>query len=201
MHEENAHFGHELILGGQKSGKSRRAEQLAAAWLSADVFKPEALLIATAVAGDAEMQARIARHRLEREDRVPGLRCLELSDSSPAALADSIHTQTAEQRLVVVDCLTLWLTQKLMPLDPHVPALDESSLYAQEVQPLLEALKNARGPVVLVSNEIALGLVPLSAEVRRFVDVLGRLHQDVAAQCHRVCLMVAGMPLWVKGQA
>lgn len=188
------HTGCELILGGQRSGKSRCAEQRAAAWLAAGAVAGaprDALLIATATAGDAEMQERIARHRIDRAARVPALATLEV----PHALAEAIGRHSDAQRLIVVDCLTLWLTNLLMPLAGE--PLDDTALAAQQ-QALEDALAGSRGPVVLVSNEIGLGLAPMSPEARRFVDRLGHLHQRVAACCGSVTLMVAGIELTVK---
>lgn len=176
----------ELILGGQKSGKSRAAESRAAAWLATP--GREALLIATAIAGDAEMAARIARHQLDRAHRVPGLRTLE----EPRALAPVLRAHGEPHRLLIVDCLTLWLTNLLLPLDG--PALGASGVDAAAGE-LLDALRDCRGPVVLVSNEIGLGVAPMSAEARQFVDTLGSLHQRLAAACEPVTLMVAGRAL------
>ena len=176
----------ELILGGQKSGKSRAAESRAAAWLATP--GREALLIATAIAGDDEMAARITRHQADRARRMPGLRTLE----EPRALAPVLHAHGAPQRLLVVDCLTLWLTNLLLPL--HGPAFDAPAL-AAATDELIDALRASRGPVVLVSNEIGLGVSPMSAEARRFVDALGALHQRLAALCEPVTLMVAGRAL------
>lgn len=178
----------ELILGGQKSGKSRRAEGLARQWLQAS-HEHRALLIATARAGDDEMRDRIARHRRERAERVPGLATLE----EPLALAESLRAHSAAHTLLVVDCLTLWLTNLMMPAqgaatDPQAP-----------VQALLGAIATAPGPVVLVGNEIGLGVIPLGRETRAFVDALGGLNQAVASACERVSFMAAGLPLTLKG--
>ena len=183
---------HELILGGAKSGKSRAAEARAARWLATPGH--EALLIATARAGDAEMAARIARHRADRAARVPRLGCVEIG----AGLAEVIAAQAAPQRLLVVDCLTLWLTQLAMPLQG--PPADDAALQAA-IERLLQALRAAGGPEVCVSNEIGLGVLPLGAQTRRFVDALGLLHQALAACCTRVTLMVAGHELALKGAA
>ena len=188
-------LAHQLILGGQRSGKSRCAELRAAAWLAAcSGSDRSALLLATATAGDVEMTARIAQHRVDRAQRVPGLATLEV----PIDLVGAIATHSAPQRLLVVDCLTLWLTNLLMPL--HGAALDAAAL-AQLSDALAAALAQARGPVLFVSNEIGLGLVPMTREARRFVDELGRLHQRLGAICARVTLMVAGLELPVKGCA
>ena len=198
----------ELILGGQKSGKSGAAEARAAQWLAAgsvDGHAPEACLLATALAGDAEMAERIARHRTDRALRVPGLLTLEVGGPGgralaagvtvPAPLAEALRAASAPHRLLVVDCLTLWLTQLAMPLQ-GLPASAET--LAAATDGLVCAVQQACGPVVLVSNEIGLGVSPLSAEVRRFIDLQGRLHQQLAAACERVTLMVAGCALAIK---
>ena len=189
----------ELILGGQKSGKSRRAEQLAAAWLTHSPAH-RAVMIATAQAHDDEMRARIARHQRERAERVPGLAMIEAPHDVAAAIAGAGGAET----LRIVDCLTLWLTQQLMPLmrmegseSNEAPARSQSAQTAM----FLEAIERCPGPLVLVGNEIGLGVIPLGREVRAFVDALGQLNQQVAAACERVTLMVAGLPLTVKGVA
>lgn len=181
----------ELILGGQRSGKSRRAETLAADWLAAAPTH-RALLIATAQAWDDEMRERIARHQVDRAERVPGMVTVEES----SALADALRLGSEPQTLVVIDCLTLWLTHLTMPLDP-ADALDEVGVIAA-TESLCVAIASARGPVVLVGNEIGLGVIPLGREVRTFVDALGRLNQAVAACCERVTFMAAGLPLTLK---
>ncbi len=182
---------HELILGGQRSGKSRAAEVRAAAWLE----QPgrSAVLLATALAGDAEMRARISRHQADRTRRVPALLTIE----EPFELARALRQHSAPSRLVVIDCLTLWLTNLLMPMQGD--ALDDATL-SSATAALCEAFRCAPGPVLLVSNEIGLGLTPLTASARRFVDELGRLHQLVAQNCERVTLMVAGIEVPVKRQ-
>ena len=181
----------ELILGGQKSGKSRRAESLASAWL-AHSAQHRAVLVATAQPWDDEMRERIARHQQEREMRVPGLRTVE----EPLHLAAAVKAHSAPDTLLVVDCLTLWLTNWLMPAG--VPPQQE---FAAPRAALLQALDQAAGPVVLVGNEIGLGVIPLGREVRAFVDTLGSLNQDLARVCERVTLMAAGLPLTLKEAA
>ena len=185
----------ELILGGQKSGKSRRAELLARQWLDA-APDHQAVLIATAQPWDEEMRQRIARHQADRAERVPGMRTVE----EPIALAEAIRQHCNARTLLVVDCLTLWLTNLLMPADYEsngAPAPMDTTRAAS----LLIAIQEAAGPVVLVGNEIGLGVIPMGREVRAFVDALGRLNQDVAATCQRVTLMAAGLPLTLKGAA
>ena len=180
----------EFILGGQKSGKSRRAEALAVAWLHAEPRR-RAVLIATAQAGDSEMQQRIARHQRDRLQRVPRLQTVEESIDLAGALRAHSHADT----LVLVDCVTLWLTHALMPLH-GMPRPVETA-----VQELYATLADLRGPVILVGNEIGLGVVPMGPEVRSFVDALGLLNQGLAQACERVTLMVAGLPLLIKGVA
>ena len=188
----------ELILGGQKSGKSRRAELLAQAWLEGGSTH-QAVLIATAEPWDQEMQARIARHQADRAVRVPGMRTLE----EPRQLAQAIQAHSAPDTLLVVDCLTLWLTNWLMPMHPSdgsssVPNQPQALASIRAVALLLEAIAAAPGPLVLVGNEIGLGVIPMGAEVRAFVDALGLLNQQVAQVCERVTLMAAGLPLTLK---
>lgn len=181
----------EFILGGQRSGKSRRAETLAADWLAA-APNHRALLIATAQVWDGEMRERIARHQRDRAERVPGMVTIEES----SALADALHRGSDPQTLVVIDCLTLWLTHLMMPMDP-ADALDEAGVNVA-TEALCVAIADTHGPVVLVGNEIGLGVIPLGREVRVFVDALGRLNQAVAARCERVTFMAAGLPLTLK---
>ncbi len=183
----------ELILGGQRSGKSRRAEMLASQWLAAQPGH-RAVLVATAQAGDEEMRVRIQRHQADRALRVPGMQTAE----EPMDLAGAIRRHSDGQTLVVVDCLTLWLTNWLMPAEPSA-ASSAGDASKNAVEHLLHSLAHATGPVVLVSNEIGLGVIPMGADVRNFVDTLGRLNQDVAAVCQRVTLMAAGLPLFLKG--
>ena len=149
----------------------------------------EALLLATAWAGDAEMAARIERHRLDRAQRVPRLACEE----TPIELPQAIRRHAAPQRLLVVDCLTLWLTQCRMP-PPGQAVQDAPRLEAE----LVDAVAAAAGPILLVSNEIGLGLLPMGREAREVVDALGHLHQRLALVCDTVTLMVAGLPLHLK---
>jgi len=152
---------HELILGGGKSGKSRCAESRATDWRQ--VAGRYALLIATAVPGDDEMRERIVRHREQRALHVPALQTVEVPHDLPAASRE----WCAPQRLPIVDCLTVWLTQRLMPLDG--PPLDEPD-WLQQLADLCSALREAAGAVVLVSDEIGMGAAPLGREGRRSLD-------------------------------
>lgn len=190
----------EFILGGQRSGKSRRAETLARQWLDADA-QHKAVMIATAYPWDDEMRARIARHQSDRAARVPGMTTVE----ETVALGDAIARSTGANTLVVVDCLTLWLTNLIMPAEEagasNATKAETNAAAVNAIDTLLQSIAQARGPVVLVGNEIGLGVIPMGAQVREFVDTLGRLNQDVAAACHRVTLMVAGLPHFLKGAA
>lgn len=177
----------EFILGGQKSGKSRRAELIARQWLDAAPAH-RAVLIATGQPWDDEMRERIARHQRERAERVPGMVTVE----EPLALAEALQSHSAPHIIVVVDCLTLWLTNLLMPAE------SEPTDPAMLTRALCRAVQDAPGPVVLVGNEIGLGVIPMGREVRAFVDALGGLNQAVAASCGRVTLMAAGLPLTLK---
>ncbi len=198
----------ELVIGGQRSGKSRRGEELAAAWLAGGARR-SAVMIATATAWDDEMRERIARHRRDRAERLPGMATVE----EPVALAAAIRRHQSPETLLVVDCLTLWLTQLLMPAQatpaeanaqaPAAWAAGESAgtpaeRAARAVDELAAAVRGCTGPVVLVSNEIGLGVIPMGREVRAFVDAQGRLNQAMAACCQRVTLMAAGLPLQLK---
>jgi adenosylcobinamide kinase/adenosylcobinamide-phosphate guanylyltransferase len=180
---------HELILGGVRSGKSAAALARAQAWLAA--AGREATFIATAVAGDGAMRRRIEAHARERALRLPAMATVE----APLALPEAIVRHALPQRLLVVDCLTLWLANLRAPLS-GAPLADTA--FEARVQALLDALAEASGPAVLVSNEIGLGVLPADTLSRRYVDDLGRLHQRVAARCVRVTLMVAGVEVPVK---
>ncbi|MBI3102412.1 MAG: bifunctional adenosylcobinamide kinase/adenosylcobinamide-phosphate guanylyltransferase [Burkholderiales bacterium] len=190
----------ELILGGQKSGKSRRAELLAAHWL-AQAPQHRALLVATAQPWDEEMRARIARHQRDRAERVPGLATLE----EPRDLAAALQRESAPHTLLVVDCLTLWLTNWAMPAGAEALDFEKKQALAHNWQAqaamFLIAIEQAPGPVVLVGNEIGLGVIPMGREVRAFVDALGQLNQQVARACQRVTFMAAGLPLTLKESA
>ena len=187
----------ELILGGQKSGKSRRAELLAQGWL-AQSRHHRALLVATGQPWDDEMRQRIARHQSDRAVRVPGMATVE----EPLDLAGAVHQYSTPHTLLVVDCLTLWLTNWTMPAEDRPekfkPNQPPGHGWSAQAALFLEAIESAPGPVVLVGNEIGLGVIPLGREVRAFVDALGQLNQQVAQVCARVTLMAAGLPLILK---
>lgn len=167
-----------LILGGARSGKSRQAEQLAAA------SGRDVTYIATAQAYDDEMRERIARHR---DDRPAQWLTLE----EPLQLAATILQHQSPDRCLLIDCLTLWVTNQL---------LDEADMQAERLA-LCAALENARGEIILVSNETGMGVVPMGELSRRFTDEAGWLNQSIAALADQVLLMVAGIPMVVKGPA
>jgi adenosylcobinamide kinase / adenosylcobinamide-phosphate guanylyltransferase len=166
-----------LILGGVRSGKSRRAEQLAG-----QQGRPVTVLV-TATAGDAEMAARIAAHRLRRPS---GWRVVEERISLGMRLAQLVQPDS----IVLVDCLTLWLSNLLMQAD--------EALLVRETEALVGAVSAAAGPLILVSNEVGAGIVPVNELARRYRDLAGVLHQRLAQACERVEWMVAGLPLTVK---
>jgi adenosylcobinamide kinase/adenosylcobinamide-phosphate guanylyltransferase len=179
---------HHLILGGQRSGKSRHAERLAQQWLAADAAH-EVAVVATALASDDEMRQRIDRHRLDRPVRFETI-------EEPVELGQALRLAAQPHRLLIVDCLTLWLANVLMPAPcPQADALQASwpALKAD----LLRALKEIQSPVLLVSNEIGLGVIPMGPGVRHFVDEMGWLNQEVAQRCANLTLMVAGQP-WTQ---
>ena len=188
----------ELILGGQKSGKSRRAELLAQGWL-AQSSHHRALLVATGQPWDDEMRQRIARHQSDRAVRVPGMATVE----EPLDLAGAVHQYSTPHTLLVVDCLTLWLTNWTMPAEDRPekfkPNQPPGHDWSAQAALFLKAIEGAPGPVVLVGNEIGLGVIPMGREVRAFVDALGVLNQEVAQVCERVTLVAAGLPLTLKG--
>ncbi len=182
-----------LLLGGQKSGKSRQAELLARQWLQQGAGYT-ASLIATGTAYDDEMKARIARHQSDRAARVPQLATVEEARN----VAQAIAACSEPQHLLIVDCLTLWLTNWLMPSPDFEKNQNPGHSWQVQQALFLGALERAPGPVILVSNEIGLGVIPMGREVRAFVDALGVLNQQTAAVCNRVTLMAAGLPLQMK---
>lgn len=166
----------ELILGGARSGKSALAERLA---------KESGLgvtYVATATAGDGEMADRIAHHQARRPVAWAVV-------EEPMALADCLRRHAAPDRCLLVDCLTLWLAN----------ILGEEETFQRERAALLESLPALPGRIILVSNEVGLGIVPLGELSRRFVDEAGRLHQELAGLCGRAVFVAAGLPLVLKG--
>lgn len=181
----------ELIVGGQKSGKSKRAEQIVRGWLNASTTH-QAVLIATAQVFDSEMQARVDHHQDIRAKTIPEIQTIE----EPLHIGEIVSKYVEPHQMIVIDCLTVWLTNLLMP-HPEL-AKTQKIDPQQELNAFIQSLENARGPVILVSNEIGLGVIPMGRETRQFVDELGRLNQRVATVCQAVTLMVAGIAVPVK---
>ncbi len=178
-----------LVLGGARSGKSAYAEKLAA-----DSAR-EVVYIATAHAGDEEMALRIARHR---KDRPQAWTTIE----EPLLLSDAISRHSRADNVILVDCLTLWLSNLMFQDGGDYPELGAVSLpprVAQQRAALIHTLRDITGDVFLVSNEVGMGIVPMGAVSRCFMDEAGRLNQAIAAACDRAVFIAAGFPLVLKG--
>ncbi|GIU44589.1 bifunctional adenosylcobinamide kinase/adenosylcobinamide-phosphate guanylyltransferase [Shewanella algidipiscicola] len=172
-----------LVLGGARSGKSSHGVALVSHYVARGA---EALFIATAQAFDDEMTARIARHQAERAGDEIAWRMLEC----PLDLSECLAQQAHAKQVILVDCLTLWLTNQLLS-DEH----DWPQVKAQ----LLATLTALPGDVILISNEVGSGIVPADPLSRRFVDEAGWLHQAIAALADEVTLVTAGLPMRLKG--
>jgi adenosylcobinamide kinase / adenosylcobinamide-phosphate guanylyltransferase len=166
-----------LITGGARAGKSRYAERLMSARPARHV------VVATGTAGDAEMAERIARHKAERD------RSWEVIEQ-PISVRAALRSAARPDRIVLLDCLTLWISN----------LMGERREIEIEVSGLVGTLQNAAGPVIVVSNEVGLGIVPDNALARAFRDNLGRANQAVAAAADCVLFMAAGIPLVLKGE-
>jgi adenosylcobinamide kinase / adenosylcobinamide-phosphate guanylyltransferase len=169
-----------LLLGGVRSGKSRYAAELAR-----ELALP-VTLIATGAALDEEMEKRIEAHRGSRPADW-------MVVEEPTRLAAALSRAASPHRIIIVDCLTLWLTNLLCSNDAHALHRESNSL--------LETLPTLPGHCVMVANEVGLGIIPVNDLARRFTDEAGALHQALAARCERVILMVAGLPVTVKAPA
>jgi adenosylcobinamide kinase/adenosylcobinamide-phosphate guanylyltransferase len=167
-----------LILGGVKSGKSRLAERLAGE------SGHEVVYVATATAGDEEMRKRIEAHQVRRP-------CEWRLVEEPLQLGDILCREAKAGRCLLVDCLTLWLTNLLCADDPE--------RLEYEMEAFFGSLPQLPGELIFVSNETGLGIVPDNALTRRFLDLAGPLNQRVAQQCDRVVLTVAGIAQVIKG--
>lgn len=169
-----------LILGGVRSGKSRLAERLA---IESEL---PVIYIATATADDEEMQARIESHRKTRPAHWTVI-------EEPIHLAKALKAADKEGQYLLIDCLTLWLTNLLTNND--------DSAFEGEITNLLETLPLLSSQLIMVSNETNMGIVPMGELSRRYCDEAGRLHQLLAKACDRVILTVAGLPHTLKGEA
>ncbi|ENX15383.1 hypothetical protein F895_01929 [Acinetobacter sp. CIP 64.2] len=169
----------QLILGGARSGKSRLAEQIAKDTGLSVIY------IATAQALDAEMQQRIAHHQQQRPAHWQVL-------EEPIYLADQLLQCDQANQLILVDCLTLWLSNLLLAEDP--------AFQSQQMQKLFEVLPQLKSQIILVSNETGLGVVPMGEISRRFVDEAGRLHQTLGQLADKVVFCVAGFPMILKDE-
>ena len=167
-----------LVLGGARSGKSAYGEALVARQSGARVY------IATAEAGDDEMAARIRHHQARRGADWETI-------EAPLDLAGALQRHGGPGRSLLVDCLTLWLSNLMMA---------EADVAAERAR-LLAVLAAPAGPLVLIANEVGLGIVPENALARAFRDHAGRLNQEVAALAQSVVLLTAGLPLVLKGEA
>jgi adenosylcobinamide kinase/adenosylcobinamide-phosphate guanylyltransferase len=170
----------QLILGGARSGKSRLAEKLASESGLGVIY------IATSQPLDGEMNQRVELHRQRRPDNWGLI-------EEPVGLARVLKQSARPDSCLLVDCLTLWLTNLLM--------LDDPQRLAQEREALLDCLAELPGEIIFVSNETGLGVVPLGELTRRYVDEAGWLHQALADRCQRVVFTVAGLPMTLKGSA
>lgn len=170
----------QLILGGARSGKSRLAEKLAAESGCAVTY------IATSQPLDGEMNERVRHHRERRPEHWALI-------EEPIELARVLRDNARADACLLVDCLTLWLTNLLMLEDPQRLSTERDAL--------LECLADLPGEIVFVSNETGMGVVPLGELTRRYVDEAGWLHQALAERCQRIVLTVAGLPLTLKGTA
>jgi len=171
---------HCFVIGGCRSGKSRYAQEFAES-IAAD----RRIFIATCVPQDEEMQDRIARHQRQRDDSW-------MTVEAPIQLPQAVAEHSREASVVLVDCLTLWITNLLMQ-----PA-DDASI-ADHVERLVEAVRHAGCPVILVSNEVGTGIVPENKLARQFRDLVGLANQRLAAYADTVVWMAAGIPVRIKG--
>lgn len=187
----------EFVIGGARSGKSRYAEQLAGAWCEAGAGR-RVIYVATAEPRDEEMAQRIVHHQARRPASWGLI-------ESPIALASTLRDAARPDTLLLVDCLTLWLSNLIFSRPQAAAAGDvapfDRTVLEAEQQALFALLPDLPGGVVMVSNEVGWGIVPMGALSRHFVDEQGRLNQGVAALAHRVTLLAAGLPLVLKGAA
>jgi adenosyl cobinamide kinase/adenosyl cobinamide phosphate guanylyltransferase len=178
----------ELYLGGARSGKSRLAENQAERQAQLNNKLP--IYLATATAGDQEMAERIALHQLRRGESKQQIRWRTVEE--PLQLADTLITLDNPQHCIVVDCLTLWISNLLLHPSPE--------MWLTQRRRLIECVSSLNSHVLFVSNEVGQGVVPANELSRRFVDESGFLHQELAGHCDRVVFTVAGLPQVLKGE-
>ena len=169
----------DLILGGARSGKSKLAENLALSCGQPVVY------VATATVEDEEMRSRIVQHRSRRPSAWTTV-------EEPLFLADVLRREAAPGRCVLVECITLWLSNLML--------MDSGKHFDEQRGALLELFPKLSGRLIIVSNEVGIGIVPMGELSRRFQDEAGRLNQSLAAGCDRVILTVAGIPQVLKGE-
>ncbi|MEZ9235963.1 bifunctional adenosylcobinamide kinase/adenosylcobinamide-phosphate guanylyltransferase [Shewanella sp. 10N.286.52.A9] len=179
-----------LVLGGARSGKSRYGESIAKQYAEQGF---RCVYVATATALDDEMTARIAKHQQDRVDSNLPWQLIE----TPMALASTLQNYHADDCVILVDCLTLYLSNHLIASEEtHRNGVDD--LWQQQKQALLACLPSLKGQVIFISNEVGSGIVPLGELTRRFADEAGWLNQAIAAQADKVSLVVAGIPISLK---
>ena len=170
----------ELILGGARSGKSHYAE------ICAIESNMDVIYVATAQALDDEMQQRIEHHKQQRPDHWQLI-------EEPINLASVLKDNASDKTCILVDCLTLWLSNQLC-------SEKYKSQLQKNIDDLINTLPELPGNIIFVSNEVSMGIIPMGEVNRQFVDEAGRLHQRLAAICDKVTLMVAGIPSHIKGK-
>jgi adenosylcobinamide kinase/adenosylcobinamide-phosphate guanylyltransferase len=183
-----------LVLGGARSGKSGFAEQQVADIVAAQPQGIDIIYIATATAGDDEMSIRITRHQQDRQ----ASQLLWQTIETPLALADCLGQIDKVDQVILVDCLTLYLTNHLLSLAPEQLQNGTLSSWQTEKQQLLSTLPQMQSHIILVSNEVGSGIVPMGELSREFVDQAGWLNQAVASLADQVSLVVAGLPFSLK---
>lgn len=171
-----------LVTGGARSGKSAFALNIAQNWSLKQNVKR--FFVATAQALDDEMAERIKKHK---EERPREWNCIE----EPLELASTLKRLSDEANVVLVDCLGMWTSNNLK---------DDDDCFGKKVEELMEEIKNFKGSLALVSNEVGLGIVPADPGSRRFRDRLGTINREAASVCRQAALVVSGIPLWLKGE-
>ena len=184
-----------LVIGGARSGKSAYAESLAAKYHQTKGY--ECHYVATASALDDEMASRISRHQQDRKESALNW----ITHESPLELAETLKKIAAPNRIILVDCLTLWLTNELLREgllnDNSFPDRTITQLNQQK-STLINTLNQLCGIIILVSNEVGFGIVPIGKMNRQFIDEAGWLNQSIASASDKVTLTVAGLPLHLK---